>query len=79
MGFGLAGPLQPPFEQKLELRTPNVTPDAATLTLYALNFLKMPNTSKYLFDLFQNVQHFKLSNVRKSGGFIYSYLFLCFS
>ena len=37
MNSGLPTPLQTPFELKIEVPTPNFTPDAATLTLHALN------------------------------------------
>ena len=37
MGFGIPGPLWIPFELKIELPTSSCTPDAATLTLHALN------------------------------------------
>ena len=37
MSFGLPGPLQTALELKIELPTVNVQPDAATLTLDALN------------------------------------------
>ena len=54
--FGLPGPLRTPFELKIELPTPNFTPDAATLTLHDLNLLKMSETYKYVFEVFQTVQ-----------------------
>ena len=43
MSVGLTGLLQTAFELKLDLPASNVTPDAATLTLYALNQLKNTN------------------------------------
>ena len=40
MSFGLPGPLWQPFELKNELPKSMFTPDAATLTLHAFNWLK---------------------------------------
>ena len=64
--FGLPGPLPTPFELKTKLPTPIFTPDAATLTLHARNWLKRPSASKYLF---RNAPTFpKKSNLANLGG-----------
>ena len=47
MSFCLAGPLQTPFELKIRKPTSDFEPDAVTLMLHALNWLKSPKTSKY--------------------------------
>ena len=59
MSFGLPGPLQTPFELKNDLPTSIFTPDAATLTLHTLNWLRRPKTSKYVLEQFQTNRIFK--------------------
>ena len=51
--FGPPGLLWTPFELKTDLPASNIQPDAATLTLHALNLLKRRKTSKYVFPLSQ--------------------------
>ena len=46
---------------KFELPTSSFTPDAATLTLHALNCLTRPNTSKCFSEMFQHFQQIKFS------------------
>ena len=48
--LGLPRPLRTVFELKIDLPTPNLTPDAATLTLHALNWRSRPETSKLSFE-----------------------------
>ena len=64
MSVGLPGPLQTAFELKNELPTPNFQPDAATLTLHALNWLKTPKISKTQLDFSKLLKN----ENAKSGG-----------
>ena len=73
MSFGLPRPLQTPFELKVELPTSSFTPDAATLTLHALNLLKRPKTSKIFVSHFPPNQKLEIS---KSGGLKYTFKIL---
>ena len=67
MSFGLPEPLQTPFELTNDLPASTNEPDAATLTLHALDWLNGPKTSRYIFEYFQTFKHFqKLANL--GGG-----------
>ena len=60
MNFGLPGSLWTSFEvKKLKICVKNA-PDAATLMLHALNKLKGLKKSKYVFEMFQHFQTFKI-------------------
>ena len=62
MRFGLPGPLQTADELSNVKTCVKNAPDAATLTLHALNWLKRPKTAKSVFEHFQilaNFQKFK--------------------
>ena len=50
MSFGLLEPLLPSFDLKTDLPTSNFTPDAATLTLHALELANNPQNIKIFFD-----------------------------
>ena len=43
-------------------------PDAATLTVHAPDWLKMPKTSKYVFEPIPNLRNIKKNKIGKSGG-----------
>ena len=73
ISIGLPGPLRPAFELKNDLPTSIFQPDAATLTLNALNLLKRPKISKYVFELLQSFEKHKNS---KSGGLVLGMFFL---
>ena len=59
ISVGLSGPLPTAFELKKV--------HATALTDNAINLLKRPKTSKYIFEIFPTFQNFKNG---KSGGFI---------
>ena len=65
ISFGLPRPLWTPFELTIEVPTSNIQPDAATLTLHALNWLKLPIKSKCVVDVSKNKSK---SKNNKSGG-----------
>ena len=65
ISLGLPGSLRTAFDLKFDLPTATNQVHATALTANAINLLKWPNTSKYLFELFQILQNLKNC---KSGG-----------
>ena len=77
MSFGLHRPLWITFELTTDLFKPNHQPDAATLTLNALNQLETPKATNKCWSIFENFQHFKNHIFANLSGLVYIYIYVC--